>query len=39
MNPQQRTLIETTGNDNGFEHMLVSGESGATLGRPCSVYA
>ncbi len=31
MNPLQRTLIEKTGNDNGFEHVLVSDVSGVTL--------
>lgn len=31
MNPLQRTLIEKTGNDNGFEHVLVSEASCVTL--------
>ncbi|MGB4343541.1 MAG: HNH endonuclease [Moraxellaceae bacterium] len=31
MNPLQRTLIEKTGNDNGFEHVLASEASGVTL--------
>ncbi|MCE7916651.1 MAG: HNH endonuclease [Nitrosomonas sp. PRO5] len=31
MNPLQRTLIEKTGNDNGFEHVLVSDVSAVTL--------
>lgn len=31
MNPLQRTLIEKTGNDNGFEHVLASLEHGVTL--------
>lgn len=31
MNPLQRTLIEKTGNDNGFEHVLGSDASGVTL--------
>lgn len=31
MNPLQRTLIEKTGNDNGFEHVVVSDVSGVTL--------
>jgi len=31
MNPLQRTLIEKTGNDNGFEHVVASDASGVTL--------
>lgn len=31
MNPLQRTLIEKTGNDNGFEYVLASEASGVTL--------
>lgn len=31
MNPLQRTLIEKTGNDNGFEHVVASDVSGVTL--------
>lgn len=31
MNPLQRTLIEKTGNDNGFEHVVVSDVSSVTL--------
>ncbi len=31
MNPLQRTLIEKTGNDNGFEHVVVSDVRGVTL--------
>jgi hypothetical protein len=31
MNPLQRTLIEKTGNDNGFEHVLASDRNGVTL--------
>lgn len=31
MNPLQRTLIEKTGNDNGFEHVLASDVSAVTL--------
>lgn len=31
MNPLQRTLIEKTGNDNGFEHVVLSDASGVTL--------
>jgi putative restriction endonuclease len=31
MNPLQRTLIEKTGNDNGFEHVVASEVSGVTL--------
>lgn len=31
MNPLQRALIEKTGNDNGFEHVLASDASGVTL--------
>ena len=31
MNPLQRTLIEKTGNDNGFEHVVVSDASFVTL--------
>lgn len=31
MNPLQRTLIEKTGNDNGFEHVEASDSSGVTL--------
>ena len=31
MNPLQRTLIEKTGNDNGFEHVVTSDASGVTL--------
>ena len=31
MNPLQRTLIEKTGNDNGFEHVLASNAEGVTL--------
>jgi putative restriction endonuclease len=31
MNPLQRTLIEKTGNDNGFEHVLASEANGVTL--------
>ncbi len=31
MNPLQRTLIEKTGNDNGFEHVVVSDAGGVTL--------
>jgi predicted restriction endonuclease len=38
MNPLQRTLIEKTGNDNGFEHIVASDVSGVTLAsarHPC----
>lgn len=31
MNPLQRAIIEKTGNDNGFEHVLVSEANGITL--------
>lgn len=31
MNPLQRTLIEKTGNDNGFEHVVASDASCVTL--------
>ena len=31
MNPLQRTIIEKTGNDNGFEHVVASDLSGVTL--------
>lgn len=31
MNPLQRALIEKTGNDNGFEHVVKSDASGVTL--------
>lgn len=31
MNPLQRILIEKTGNDSGFEHVLVSNVNGVTL--------
>lgn len=31
MNPLQRSLIEKTGNDNGFEHVVASDVSGVTL--------
>ncbi len=31
MNPLQRTLIEKTGNDNGFEHVVTSDASCVTL--------
>lgn len=31
MNPLQRTLIEKTGNDNGFEHVVASDTRGVTL--------
>ena len=31
MNPLQRTLIEKTGNDNGFEHVVAMDASGVTL--------
>jgi len=31
MNPLQRTLIEKTGNDNGFEHVLASDANGVAL--------
>lgn len=31
MNPLQRTLIEKCGNDNGFEHVLLSEANGVTL--------
>lgn len=31
MNPLQRTLIEKSGNDNGFEHVVASDVSGVTL--------
>lgn len=31
MNPLQRTLIEKTGNDNGFEYVLASAADGVTL--------
>lgn len=31
MNPLQRTLIEKTGNDNGFEHVVASDVNGVTL--------
>lgn len=31
MNPLQRTLIEKTGNDNGFEYVVASDASGVTL--------
>jgi putative restriction endonuclease len=31
MNPLQRTIIEKTGNDNGFEHVVASDVSGVTL--------
>ena len=31
MNPLQRTLIEKSGNDNGFEHVLASEVNGVTL--------
>jgi putative restriction endonuclease len=31
MNPLQRTIIEKTGNDNGFEHVVTSDVSGVTL--------
>jgi len=31
MNPLQRTLIEKTGNDNGFEHVMASEASGVIL--------
>lgn len=31
MNPLQRTLIEKTGNDNGFEHVVLSDANGVTL--------
>ncbi|WP_395600581.1 HNH endonuclease [Pseudomonas sp. B19125] len=35
MNPLQRTLIEKTGNDYGFEHVLVSDGDGVTLASAC----
>ena len=31
MNPLQRSIIEKTGNDNGFEHVVASDLSGVTL--------
>ncbi len=31
MNPLQRTIIEKTGNDNGFEHVMISNASSVTL--------
>jgi hypothetical protein len=35
MNPLQRSLIEKSGNDNGFEHVLSSEAQGMTLASAC----